>query len=585
MEARSRKKRKEFIDIPVAPTKDQYRATQKKKVKERERIHKHAAQEHRRRLREAKKAGDEKEIVRLMRVRELENIVESREDNFSGDLSISKAQLARYDRTKAVDTNSKFTRRLEKTSETEREARRAAHSRTVMSNAVRQAAKSEFMLAEEAGLLQADEGEATADISQHDIVKCVDIQSAQKHFTLSLKDCGPYHLDYSSNGRYLALAGKLGHSAVIDWQPKSLKCEFNVMESCHDIKCLHNETMMALAQRQWVYIYDNEGVELHCLKVLDSPLQLQFLPFHFLLACSNSKGYLSWLDVSVGEKVAGTQTHRGRLGIMAQNPCNAIIHLAHSKGTVSLWSPNSNTSLVEMLCHNSALRSLCVDNTGNYMATSGMDRKVKIWDLRKYQCMHEFKVHAGAGSMHFSSQGLLAASMGNTVYVYKDTLINPPTEAYMSHVAQGSIQQVQFCPYEDVLGVGSAGGFESLLIPGSGEPNFDAMEANPYQSKKQRQTREVKQLLDKVPHHLITLAHDSITSARAGDAIVPEKNKVPKKWLKMHYKPSKSSMESKRRWELKEKLAKAKKERTKEYAKAKKNPPPYDPLARFKFGG
>ena len=55
----------------------------------------------------------------------------------------------------------------------------------------------------------------------------------------------------------------------------------------------------------------------------------------------------------------------------------------------------------------------------SYMATSGMDRKIKIWDLRKYQCVHEFKVAAGASSLHFSSRGLLAASMGNNVCVYR----------------------------------------------------------------------------------------------------------------------------------------------------------------------
>lgn len=50
---------------------------------------------------------------------------------------------------------------------------------------------------------------------------------------------------------------------------------------------------------------------------------------------------------------------------------------------------------------------------------------------------------------------------------YRDFCTKTAEKPYLKHTLRLSAENMQFCPFEDVLGVGSASGFTSLLVPGN----------------------------------------------------------------------------------------------------------------------
>lgn len=390
---------------------------------------------------------------------------------------------------------------------------------------------------EDAGLMEVDnEMERTARVTQSQIQSAVGVETARKSFELKLGgkntvSLGPYRCDYTRNGRHLLLGGRKGHLAAFDWQSGKLSCEIQVHETVRDVRWLHNNTFFAAAQKKYTYIYDQNGIEIHRLKDHIEVQRMEFLPYHFLLATIGKPGYLKYQDTSTGELVASHRTGLGACATMAQNPLTAVIHLGHANGTVTLWTPNMSQPALKMLSHRGPVTGLSVDafRGGRELVTSGLDGMIKVWDTRMLGKgpRREWQSRRAASDVAYSQRGLLGVAWGNHVSLY-DThaeLGNAPPGPYMTHgLPQCAPLQVRFCPFEDVLGVGHAQGFSSLIVPGAGEPNFDSSEADPFETKNRRREREVHNLLDKIQPDMITLDPDMMgqldtRASRAVDSV------------------------------------------------------------------
>lgn len=57
-----------------------------------------------------------------------------------------------------------------------------------------------------------------------------------------------------------------------------------------------------------------------------------------------------------------------------------------------------------------------------YMVTSGMDKKLKVYDVRTFKPLKSYFLSAGAACLSLSQRGLLSAATGDVVQVIRATL-------------------------------------------------------------------------------------------------------------------------------------------------------------------
>ncbi|KAJ4461283.1 putative U3 small nucleolar RNA-associated protein 7 [Paratrimastix pyriformis] len=409
-------------------------------------------------------------------------------------------------------------------------------------------ADSNILLEEDPGYLVAEGMERTYKFRQSAIRENIDINAQKKALDLKLNTFGPYFCDYSRNGRpvlgpvprrlyralpldrFLLLGGAKGHVFLCDLIDTQPQCEFHVRETIRDVKMLQNESIFAVAQRKYVHLYDKQGLEVQVIREHIQPTHLEFLPYHFLLASVGTAGVLKYHDVSTGRLVAQHPTHLGESISMCQNPHNAVMLLGHANGTVTMWTPNMAEPVVKMLTHAAPVQAIGVDNAGRYLATAGLDGLLSIWDVRTYRKLHSYHTPSPVSHLDISQRGMLAVSFTETVQVWRDALATKASAPYMNHrmaprpvtpvgtaganIIPLHVSGLRFQPFDDALGIAHAGGFSSIVVPGSGEPNYDTFEADPFESSRAKRNTEVRQLLDKIPAEMITLNPAVLTSLR-----------------------------------------------------------------------
>jgi len=205
-----------------------------------------------------------------------------------------------------------------------------------------------------------------------------------------------------------------------------------------------------------------------------------------------------------------------------------------------MWSPASGAPLASLLCHRGAVNDVAMGRQGRYLATAGADGVVKVWDVRTFRCLATRTADDAVHTLDVSDQGLLALGVGRRVQVWRGWETrggngSGSSLTYLRHELHAAPAQyrassdpfstrnvsaacVRFRPLEDVLGVGHTDGFSALLVPGAGEANFDAFEANPFETPKQRREREVHALMNKLQPDTIALDPDFVGGVDADPA-------------------------------------------------------------------
>ena len=126
---------------------------------------------------------------------------------------------------------------------------------------------------------------------------------------------------------------------------------------------------------------------------------------------------------------------------------------------------------------------------------------MKVFDIRKtFTEVYAYWTAREPTNVKISQTGLTGVSYKDTILFWKDCYKEKQKVPYLKHEDKSRllINDFEFTPYEEFVGLTFNQKFENIFIPGSSSPDYDTFEDNVARVRKQLREHQVKRLLEKV---------------------------------------------------------------------------------------